>query len=177
MAPLPSNNTAVLFVDYTGCGEGHTAQVRYGTGSSATDAMTLLDAVWTAMTPRLRLVTITGARVRDIGTNVTYPVTWTGASTYGSGAGFHFESAYYADFVGRSIDGRRCRLAFFCAIAPADVTNDDFRVTAAENSDVDDAITALNAGSDVPVTISGGAVNWQLYTNIGTNAYWRNRIR
>jgi len=177
MAPLPSNSTAVLFVDYSGCGEDHTLQVRYGSGSSANDAMTLLDAVWSAMSPRLRLVTISGARVRDISTNVTYPVTWTGASTYGSGAGVHFEAAYYADFVGRSIDGRRCRLAFFCAAAPADVTNDDFRVTAAENADVSDAIDALNAGSDVPVSISGQAVNWQLYANIGTNAYWRNRLR
>jgi len=177
MAPLPSNNTAVLFVDYSGCGENHTVQVRYGTGASAADAMTLLDAVWFAMSPRLRLVTVTGARVRDISTNVTYPVTWTGAVNYGSGAGFHFESAYYADFVGRSIDGRRCRLAFFCAQAPADITSNDFRVSATESTDVDDAITALNAGTDVPVTISGQAVNWQTYTNIGTNAYWRNRIR
>jgi len=177
MAPLPSNTTAVLFVDYTVCGEGHTLQLRYGTGATFSTAMTVVDNLLTAMASLLRLITITGARVRDLGSNVTYPVTWSGSATYGSGAGTHNESAYYFDFIGRSVDGRRVRIAIFGAVSDYDGTNNDFRLNTAESTPVANAFAALTGGSDVPVSISGLVVSWHTYANMGANAYWRNRIR
>lgn len=177
MAPLPVNSTATLFVDYQTCGEGHTLQIRFGVGGSAGDAMTVADALLTALSGELRLITIQGARVRDLGGSVTYPVTWTGAATYGSGAGLHFETAYYMDFVGRSLDGRKCRVSVFGHAAPADLTGDDFRMFASDSSAVANALTALEADPNTPVSISGDTVNWHQYADIGTNAYWRNRIR
>ncbi len=177
MAPLPSNNTAVLFVDYSGCGENHTLQIRFAAPGIIADAMGIADGLLAALGATIREITITGARVRAAGSNVTIPVAWTGAATYGSGAGSHNESAYYVDFVGRSVDGRRCRVAVFCVGVPADATNQDFRLTRSESGGVDAALTVLEAGSGAPVSISGLAVSWHQYGNIGTNAYWRNQIR
>src|ERR671919_423287 len=94
-----------------------------------------------------------------------------------SGAGENFNSAWYMDFVGRSIDGRRCRISWFGLVVDFDAVNDDYRLLAGENSNVADVLTALDFGSDVPVSISGQAVNWHQYANIGQNAYWRNHIR
>jgi len=177
MAPLPSNNTNVLYLDYITCLEPHTTQIRFGSGAGIGGAMTVLNDLLAAIDNSIRNLDVIGARVRDQFTNVTYPVTWTGLSSYGSGAGTHNESAYYWDFVGRSIDGRRCRVAVFGAVLPADATNNDFRITAGESTRVQDCLDVLEAGIDCPVSISGQAVNWQQYVNIGTNAYWRNNIR
>jgi len=177
MAPLPSNNTGVLYVDYTTCGEQHTLQFRFNTSASFNDSMALADGFLTALTGGLNLVTIDGARVRDAGTNVTYPVTWTGAATYGTTTGPHNESAYYYDFVGRSIDGRRCRVAVFGAGGDHDAADNDYRISASSSTAVAAAIAALESDGNAACSISGNAVNWQQYCNTGVNAYWRNHIR
>lgn len=175
MAPLPSNTTAVLFVDYSTGSENHTLQVRYGTGGSTAGAMDFVDAFLTALDDTIFTMTILAARVRDIGTNVTYPVTWTGASTYGAGVAAHDQSAWYIDFVGRSIGGRRVRLAVFGAAAVSDSAGHDYRLPATGN--IADALTQIELSSDFPVAIDGDPAGWHQYANMGVNAYWRNRIR
>jgi len=177
MAPLPSNNTNVLFVDYTGCGESHTTQFRYSSDADVSDALGVAASFFAALGALIREITITGARTRAAGANVTLPVPWTGFATYGVGAGVHNESAYYADFVGRSNLGRRCRVSVFCVTVPADTSNHDFRLSASESEAVSNALEALTAEPLCPVAIDGGTVTFHQYANIGTNAYWRNRIR
>lgn len=177
MPPLPSNNTDVLFVDYSVGGENHTLQCRVVNPSGAPEAMSAVDDFLTAISPLLRTITIVSARYRVATFSVTLPVTWTGAASYGSGSAVHFETAYFVDFVGRDDDGRRCRAAVFGANVPADVSNDDFRLTRAENSAVDDALSVLEAATDEWQSISGLKPSWHQYANIGTNAYWRNHIR
>jgi hypothetical protein len=68
-------------------------------------------------------------------------------------------------------------MAFFGSQNAKDGANDDYRITAVDSADVAAALVALRAGTDVPVTIDGDDVNWHDYANVGTNAYWRNRIR
>lgn len=175
MAPLPSNTTATLFVDYSTGDENHTIQVRFGVGGSISDAMGFLDRFWTALDNTIYTLTVLGARVRDLGSTVTYPVTWTGAPTYGDGVANHGQSAWYIDFIGRSIGGRRVRLTTFGAAAVQDATDHDYRLPAAGN--VADALGEIELSSDVPVAIDGDPAGWQQYGNLGVNAYWRNRIR
>jgi hypothetical protein len=177
MAPLPSNNTGCLFVDYTGCGEQHTMLIRYGAAGSAAAAMTVADALLSSLDPALLLITIDQVRDRPAGSNVSLPITWTGAGSYGSGAGTHDQTADFCDFVGRSNDGRRCRISVFCFGEKVDTTNHDFRVLTSEATAIGDAVAALEAGVGAPVSIGGLAVSWHQYADIGTNAYWRNRIR
>lgn len=177
MAPIPSNNTGVLFVDYNTCGEDHTIQMRYGSGGSVTDAMTVMENFLNALDPGLNLVTIIGARERAAGGNVTFPVAWTGAATYGGSAGTREKTAQYIDFVGRSVGGVRLRVAMFGVGDVVDTTEHDYRFSRAASAVVDDALTALEASAVAPVAADGDAVSWHQYANVGVNAYWRNRIR
>jgi hypothetical protein len=177
MAPLPSNNTAVLFVDYSVAGEQHTVQVRYSASSSVAAAMAWLDDFLVATSPFLFLTTIVAARNRAQGSNLSFPVTWTGASTYGSGAGEHFNSAWYIDYIGRSPLGRRVRIGMFGTNVVTDAVSDDYRLQEAENVNVANTLTALEASPTEGIAIDGGNPVWNRYANIGVNAYWRNRIR
>lgn len=177
MAPLPSNNTAVVYLDYNTCGEDHTLQMRHDGTASNDDTMAVMDAFLLALSPGLNLVTIIGARARDAGGAVTYPLTWPGDPTYGSGAGPHYESANFLDFIGRSIGGRRCRVSVFGWSVQADAGGEDYRLSASESTAVAAALAVLEAGSGTPVSIDGDPVNWHQYANMGVNAYWRNHIR
>lgn len=177
MAKLPSNSTAVVYLDYSVDGENHTLQMRRNETASNDDVMAVMDAFLLAISTQVDQITIIGARARDAGGIVTYPLTWPGDPAYGSGTGFHYQSANYADFVGRSIGGRRARVAVFGWKVQADVTNEDYRLTATENASVAAALAVLEAGSGTPVAIDGDPVNWQQYANLGVNAYWRNHIR
>jgi hypothetical protein len=177
MTPLPANNTGVLFVDYSVCGENHTMEVRYDGGGSVADAAVFADQLLTAASPGLFLLTILGTRHRAAGSNVSLPTIWPGSATYGSGSGAHYQSAWYADLVGRSDDGRRCRIAVFGFQEVADTTNNDYRVLRSESSIADDMVAAAEAGVHAPASIGGFLCSWHQYINIGVNAYWRNRIR
>jgi len=176
MAPLPSNNTGVLFIDYETCGINHTLQARFDGVQSFNDSMALLDGFLTALDPAMYQINILGARVRDQGGNVTYPVTWTGAASYGNAPGPKQAGAWYFDFIGRSIGGRRCRIEVFGAPVVADETGEDYRLPAA-TSYIGAALAALESDGGAVCAIDGDAVNWHQYANTGVNAYWRNRIR
>lgn len=176
MAPLPSNNTGVFYLDYTTEGQDHTMQIRFGTGSSALEAAGVADAFLAALGTNMYAMTINGARVRDAGASVSYPVTWDGDAVYGSGTEGLYATAQYVDFVGRSIDGRRARIAVFGWKGIVDTTDDNFRFSSSTGW-VAAALAALEALPFCPVSISGEVVNWQQYANTGINAYWRNHIR
>jgi hypothetical protein len=176
MAPLPSNTTGVFYLDYHVEGEDHTLQIRFGEASSALEAASVADAFLAAVEDNLFLLTVLGARVRDAGGSVSYPVDWDGANTYGAGTTGHYASGIYMDFVGRSIDGRRCRISVFGAQNPVDSTGKDYRFTT-DTAWVSGGLAALESLANCPVSISGEPVNWQQYANVGINAYWRNKIR
>lgn len=177
MAPLPVESTGRLFVDYTVATIQHTAMVRFGSGGNAGDAMALLDALWIALDDLILAATVDAARVADLGSTVTYPVTWTGASTFGAGTGERYKTANYIDFIGRSIGGRRVRLATFGCAFHVDTVDSDYRFGVSDDARVAAAVAVLEAGSDVPVAIDGDPAVWQQYGNIGVSAYWRNRLR
>lgn len=175
MAPLPSNNTACLFVDYSVGGEDHTMLVRIGAGSTVADAMLALSDFLTTLVATIFTITITGARQRAVDAIVTTPVTWIGDATYGTGTATHAQSAWYINFVGRSPQGRKVRLAVFGAVNIVDLAENDYRLPA--TGAVEDAIAVLQAADTVIVAIDGNGPIWYPYANLGVNAYWRNRIR
>lgn len=177
MASLPSNNTGVLFLDYSTCLENHTAQVRFGDAGTPADCMIVLDEMLTAMVAFLYQVDIIGARVRLEGENVTNPVTWTGDASYGGDPGPHYGTAQFVDFVGRSGDGRRVRMEFFGAQAYFDGGGDDYRFQSADFPFVANCLASLTSKTGCAVSISGLSVSWKSYGNGGVNAYWRNRVR
>ena len=175
MAPLPENNTAVLFVDYDTCGEPHQLQCRMADASTVTEAMDGVNAFLTALGNSHRLMTITGARHRAALATVTTDVVWTGAATYGIGAGTHDESAKFYDFIGRSAGGRRVRVGIFGAIIG--VEGEDYRLAASSDPAFSGALAVLVGAIDHFVAIDGLPASWKPYVNLGQNAYWRNHIR
>lgn len=176
MAPLPHNNTGIFYLDYSTEGHDHVMEVRFGTGSSALEAAGFADAFLSAVSSQLFLHTIIGARVQDIGTNVSYPVEWDGDATYGAGTEGEYATAIYMSFVGRSLDGRRARIYLFGAKNVADPGDHNYRYSTAA-SWVTGGLAALQALPECPVSISGEPVAWKQYSNVGINAYWRNQIR
>lgn len=177
MAPLPSNNTNCLFLDYNTCGEDHTILVRWDAPGSLALAMTDLDNFLNALSPLMRTAVVIGARSRAAGSTISVPIAWTGAAGWGSGASDHQNSAYYVDFVGRTLGGRRARAAVFGSGIPADSSGNDFRLTNADNANVAAANAVINATTATFLGIDGLKPAYYPYANIGTNAYWRNRIR
>jgi len=175
MAPLPSNNTGVLFVDYSVGGESHTTQFRYSDGSSLIDIKDVADQFFTALGDAIKEITITGARHRPKDENITLPVTWTGAATYGTGSATHDQSAWFVDFIGRTAAGRKARIAVFGAASFEDNIGHDYRLPATDQ--ISDALDVLNGNSDQLCGIDNEVVVWYPYANVGVNAYWRNKIR
>jgi hypothetical protein len=175
MAPLPSNNTGVVFVDYNVGGEDHTLQARYSVGNAAPDALVVVQMFLEALDTELLGLTILGARARAKDSNVTLPAVWPGAGSYGSGAASNTQTAWYYDFIGRSAGGRRVRWSMFGAERFEDSTGDDYRLPATDVFGAARDVLVDNA--DVICAIDGEAPVWYTYVNTGVNAYWRNRVR
>lgn len=163
-------------MDYSVGGFDHTLQARFSPDSSALEAASFVSAFLSAVESQLFTITVLGARVRDAGGSVSYPVDWDGDDVYGSGDDGAYTSALYMDFVGRSLDGRRCRVAVFGSKAGVDLADKNFRFSSVV-SWVAGGIAALEALPGTPCSISGESVRWQQYANTGMNAYWRNKIR
>lgn len=175
MAPLPPDSTARLFVDYTVCGHQHTAQVRFRAPATADDAIAAFNDVIGAIGEYFFLTTVNSVRVAAEGSNISNPYPGTWPTGWGAGAGVPAFSARYCDFVGRSLDGRRVRLALFGF--QFEYSGTDFRMNAAEDDNVAAAVDALNAAEGVMLSINGFQPLWYAYADIGDNAYWRNQIR
>jgi hypothetical protein len=137
--------------------------------------MSTVSGFLTALGSQIQLLTILGARYRLVGTNVTIATVWTGLSTYGSGAGTAIQGAWFFDFVGRSLAGRRVRVSVFGAGQLNEGV--DYRAQPGEIATLDAAISVLASASNRFVAIDGASPVWKAYTNTGANAYWRNKIR
>lgn len=175
MAPLPFNNTNVLFVDYSVSGFTHTLQCRFDGDDTGADAMTTVTAFWEALSPQMYDMTVEGARVQLLGTDVSFDVVWSGATGYGDGGGEPFQSALFVDFIGRSPGGRRVRASTFGF--KGYVPGDNYRAVPGENAQVDDVVELLQSSGAAFLAIDGTVPVWKNYANTGINAYWRNKIR
>lgn len=175
MAPLPFNNTSILFLDYTTCGYQHTLQVRFGGDVPETEAETELAAFLASLGNSHRLMTINGCRYLPEGQNISVEVPWNGATTYGTGAGTANETAQFYDFIGRSATGRRTRISIYGAITKT--YQEKFRAPEGSDPAFAAGINELNTGEGTFLAVDGGQPIWKRYVNLGENAYWRNRVR
>lgn len=175
MAPLPPDSSARAWVDYHTCGEDHTAMIRFKAPATATDVADAFTAFVGAIGAFFALSTVISVREAADGSNISNPAAGTWPVSWGAGAGDHAMTAHYMDFVGRSVDGRRSRLALFGCLV--NQQGDDYRATSAESSLVTDAVAVLNGVADIFLSINKFKPTYYPYANMGTNAYWRNRIR
>lgn len=175
MAPLPPNNTDVYFVDYEGSMGERTFQVRAVGGSDEAAVVVQIRNFIETLRPALYTSTVfTGCRKRDVGTNVSYPLSWTPIA--GTAAGTLAQADYprYIDFVGRSRDGRRVKITLFGTNLAISA---DYRLTEGENASILAAVQFLTSGANSFVTISGMSPLWERYANQGFNAYYQQEQR
>jgi len=175
MAPLPPNSTGRLYVDYTVCGEEHTAIVRFATGSSADEALADFNDLTTEASPLLFESTVNNVRFSAALSNVSNPLPGTWPTGWGSGAGTHIQTANMLSFRSRSLDGRKGGIILFgCKFTES---GGDARINSAESADVEACLAVLANAEGTFVTINQFQPSWYQYANIGQDAYWRNRIR
>lgn len=176
MTVLPLNNTTRWFLDYSVAGHEHTTTFRTVVGATDLEVQNLIHDLVLSLADNVALTTLIGLRVSAKGTNFSVPVSTAGIpATWGTGAGTDQTSAAYLSFIGRDSVGKRGRITFFGFSHLASAVN--FRAVPGEISQVGTSVAILNAASPPVVTISENAPTWYNYWDVGTNAYWRNRLR
>lgn len=175
MAPLPPNSTARVKIQYNTCEFDHELQIRYAAPNTVDDVITEFNSFINAIEGLLFESTFIGAQVAASGSNVFNDVAGSWPVTWGSGVGAKVSTAWYYDFIGRSVDGRRVRMAVFGAKQIS--TTDDYRAFSAEVADIEAGVAVLNGAEGVFLSINQFQPIWKPYANSGVNAYWRNKIR
>lgn len=175
MAPLPANNTAVLFIEYTSLGQEHTAELRLPSTSGITEAQ----AVYADVAPTLAAMlpntdSVTGARYRARLSNVSFPISVTPVTGTGGGAPDSDKRATFVSYTGRSADGRDVRFTVFTPFQDPDTNG--FRIANPPGVTGDMLDVLLGLASQVR-TISDGLIFWNNYVNYGFNAYYQRKLR
>ena len=175
MAPLPHNNTDIVYVDYQQGTAQHTFQVRVADLADITAIEASIDAFLTAASPLLFETLILAVRGQNSGSTVSFPFPVSGlvGNIYGSGAISNESVPYNINFVGRSTGGRRVRLDLFGYKGAIS----DWRRTSAESTDVAAAVAELNTATDIYLAVDGLKPFWYPYGNVGANAYWQREQR
>ena len=175
MAPLPENNTARLFVEYTSNGQEHVAQVRLAGAADITAAVTAYNALKGPMA-NLLLTTdrVSGARFAAQGSNLSFPLAVSPQTGTLSATADKDMTPRFISWTGRGGTGRRARFTLFTQVG--DTATDGYRdlspgtLAAAMGT----ALASVAVGS---VDISGQPVNWNSYINLGENAYFQRKQR
>jgi len=93
---------------------------------------------------------------------------------------FLSQSIFSLGFVGRSSAGQKARVFVYGTNFDPEsgvVIADNFRVTAAEATQIDDAVTVLNNGSPNVVGSDDEVVGWYSYANGKYNDFWLRQVR
>lgn len=174
MAPLPHNNTAIYYMDYTVSGIQHTAEARFDGALSPVSFGSTMNAFLNTIDSLLFLLSVDVVRVQFEGQNHSSPViTGIEGNTYGSGAPTGAARPNFLRFVGRSSGGRRVSMDLYVC----NTGDSNFRITNSENADVASAVAILNGESAVFLAIDGIAPTWYAYVNVKQNSYWVRRLR
>jgi hypothetical protein len=174
MAPLPPETTQRFFLDYATANRQHTLMVRTTTPQAATTFSTVMDAFLDAIAPTIYAIVIVGARVAQVGSNITSPIAWGGSAGYGATAEPLDLAPRQLCFLGRSTDGRRMRMYLF---GYEGATHGDYRISRSENTDVDAAYNVMEANPSFWASISGNVTTKYEYVDINFNSYWERDLR
>jgi len=176
MPALPQSNTARFWLDYSDGVNEHSMTFRISNSVTLVTIKSQVDNFLTQLDTSLYLISILGCRVAVEGSNVTNPTTWTGNSTFGSGAMPIANAPRELRFIGRSTDGRRNSVSVY---GYNGATPEIYRINSATSPAVEDAITALaNASAlGVGLTISHGVPVWKNYASFNFNSFWEKEAR
>lgn len=173
MAAHNPTHTARLWVDYTTAGANHSLQLRYTSESSASAAASTFSAVLAANLGSFRASTVfRGARVAQLGSNVTNPVTFTSRTGTGGGSQTTVERVTFWERPGRSLDGSKVRY-FLYGMYPTTATPGTWRVVAGTDARLDafwsDFADFAEETGLVTIGLQGPLLH--AYYNVGQSAY------
>lgn len=178
MPALIPENTARLYLDYVVAAQRHTLIVRYTSGIIAASAADIWRTMLLANDAAFGSnVEFDGARVSELGTNVTNPIPWDIVEFVGTAVAA-VDAPRFVSFVGRDTQGLRVRYYLyginFDTLEPADyrLTGEELPVLAALQNDFYDVLTetgAVTIGNNLPVMKS--------YANVGYSAYYQRKAR
>lgn len=174
MPSLPANSTDRYYLDYTCGGIDHTMVVRAQSGVLPSGAAADIATFLGILSPALFLVTIRGLRYSAAGSNVSNPVPWTGAASYGADAAEGLNRAKFIGFVARDAAGHKTRVDMFC---PKTGSDPNFRTTRAESALIGDVIDFLDGTTGTFRSINNLHPTWKEYANFAFNAYWQRQLR
>lgn len=173
---LPSNNTGRFWLAYNDSVNDHEMQVRYTGDATLADVMGFVADYLDAHDTILYLTTILGARYSGEGTEVSSPITWTGAATYGSASMPLNQAPRELCYLGRTTGGRRFRTFLY---GGKFTTPDTYRFPSTSGSVVEAAIDVLQAAqaAEVFVAIDKLAPSMYTYADVQYNSYWETQRR
>lgn len=171
--------TARLWIDYTVNTKARSAQFRFASASEAASAAATFRTLLAAQTARFYTSTVfTGARVAEVGTNVSNPVAFSSVTGTGTGTQALYDTPRFSTQVGRSAGGSKVRY-FMYGIKPSNELPDDYRITGEEDASIttwwsEEAswIEEMNVvcADGLPPVLAG-------YLNVGMSAYHQRQLR
>jgi hypothetical protein len=176
MAPLPASNTPRFWLDYSDGVNDHSLLFRYAASAGLATTMTFVNQFLENLATDLYLLTIIGARAAASGSNISSPVDWTGASTYGTGAMPAVSAPVEIDYVGRTTLGHMAKWFVYgwSAGVPA-----AYRFPVVDLTSLANTFLVLRAAvaAGTVIAIDGEKPSVYPYVNIQNNSYWETQAR
>lgn len=177
MAPLPQNNTSRAWVEYNDGVNDHVAMFRFdATALSVAAALSLYADFLSDIEEFLYLITIAGAKWAEQGSDISVPVTWPGASTYGSDPMATLLGPRETRWVGRDTSGRRVSFSLYgCKYT----SPDSYRIISSGANLPNLGVIAINTASadGAMLTIGGNRATMKNYVDVNFNSYWEAEAR
>lgn len=176
MAPLPENNTPRFWLDYNDGRNDHSLMVRYAASAGTAAAMDFLDAFLTALSADLFLLTVQGARASASGSNISLPVAWTGAASYGADPLPLNRRPFECRFLSRSVTGRRGSMSVY---GTKFNLPDEFRIARDADPQISNAFSAWEtaiSNLDIIAIDFSEPIPYP-YVSINYNSYWEQESR
>jgi len=176
VAPLPQNNTARFFLDYSDSQNEHTLMARIGPSADVSDVMTVIHNFLTALDPDLFVFTVLGARFSAASSTISTPVSWSGDAAYGADTMNLNRRPIELRFQGRSVGGRRMSISVY---GSKYTIPDNFRLPNDFDADLSAAMLVLESAyaAENIVAIDGLEVIPYDYVSFNFNSYWEQESR
>jgi len=177
MAPLPPETTSRLWVDYTDGIHTHSLMWRFNNvTSNSAECQSNIHTWLTAIAPNLFEITILGMRLAGEGSTVSFPGTWTGSSSYGTGAQTAVNAPVEIRYEGRSVTGRKVHAGVY---GYKEGLNGAYRIVIVPESALEDGLVALQSAASTGafVCIDESTPIFKDYVNIQNNSYWERKAR
>jgi len=177
LTPLPTNGTPRVWVEYNDGVNQHKLMIRYAaSGPSVDEVLTMAASIFDALDPNWYAISITGARAASSGSDISFPVTWPGASSYGTDTMPLNRAPLELRFLGRDQSGRKVSWSFW---GGKFTVPDTYRFPYSVGGSVADVIDSITAAGESFAFLTINLLQPQIYqyADVNYNSYWERQRR